>query len=58
MPFDVGHLDETPTSATRIQKTMLGAPEQFPGVPVSEIRYVSFVSNVATKSFTCLIEKR
>lgn len=58
MPFDVGHLDETPTSATRIQKTMLGAPEQFPGVPVDEIRYVSFISNVATKSFTCLIEKR
>jgi hypothetical protein len=58
IPRGVGYLDETPTSATRIQKSMLGVPEQFPGVPVDEIRYISFVSHVPTKSFTCIIEKK
>jgi hypothetical protein len=58
MPFPVGHLDETPTSAERVAKTMLGYPDQFPGVPVEEIGHVSYVSHVPTRSLTCLLTKR
>lgn len=52
-----GHIDEHPTSIMRLQQTMLGVPEQFPGVPVGEVRYVSLYSHVPTKSFTCVVEK-
>ena len=57
IPYQVGYLDESPTSAERIRGTMLGMSEQFPGVPVNEIQYVSFISNVSTRSFTCIIQK-
>lgn len=57
LPYHVGHLDELPTSAERLNRLMLGYDDAFVGVPTKEVRHVSLVSHVPTKSFTAIIEK-
>ncbi len=57
IPYPVGHIDESPTSVERLNNLMLGYNTAFKDVPTQEVRYVTLISHVPTKSFTAIIEK-
>ncbi len=57
IPHDGGYIDMTPTTDQRVLGTMYGFEDMFPGVNISEIEHVAYVSSVKTKSLTCIFTK-
>ena len=56
IPHDGGYINQRPTTEERVLFAMYGEVA-FSGVPVEEIETISYISNVATKSLTCILTK-
>ena len=57
IPHDGGYIDMAPSTDTRVLGAMYGFDDMFPGVPLSEIEHIAYVSSVKTKSLTCIFTK-
>jgi hypothetical protein len=57
IPHDGGYINVRPTTEERVLVAMYGIEGCFDNVPVNEIDTISYISNVQTRSLTCILTK-
>lgn len=57
IPHDGGYINVRPTTEERVLVAMYGIEGCFDHVPVNEIDTISYISNVQTRSLTCILTK-